>query len=95
MENPLEPEWDKQRDTFFVGETCMRGPLVLHIERLRVMKYWDEHHFFLEKTNEIYLQDLGISTGGYVDMFLWSLKVHVEMDQLAKRKVHKMHISEK
>jgi hypothetical protein len=49
MENPLEPEWDRQRNTFFVGETCMRGPLVLHTERLRVMKYWDEHHFFLGK----------------------------------------------
>lgn len=49
MEQPLEPEWDAQRDTFFVGETCMRGPLVLHLERLKIMKYWDEHHFFLGK----------------------------------------------
>ena len=49
MENPLEPQWEAKRNTFFIGETCMRGPLLLHMEKLKVMKYWDEHHFFLGK----------------------------------------------
>ena len=37
------------KEIHFCWGNLYEGPLVLHLERLKIMKYWDEHHFFLGK----------------------------------------------
>jgi len=49
VENAL-PEYI-DRNAFYIGETCNRGPLMLDNEKLRTLGYLDEKNYFLDNSD--------------------------------------------
>lgn len=49
VENSLSPDLD--RNKLYMFGTCNRGPLLLDNEKLKIMKYLDEQHFFLHDSD--------------------------------------------
>jgi len=49
VESPLKENIDK--NIFYVSETCNRGPLMLNTEKLKELKYLDEHNYFLDNSD--------------------------------------------
>jgi GT2 family glycosyltransferase len=49
IEKPLDS--NIQKNGYFVGETCNRGPLLLDAVKVRELGYLDERHFFLDDSD--------------------------------------------
>jgi glycosyltransferase involved in cell wall biosynthesis len=63
------------RNTLYSAETCNRGPLLLHKERLAAMGYFDEVHYFLDNSDHDLFTRARIQRGwlcGYVPIYFRS-----------------------
>ena len=49
VEKPLDVKID--RNTFYISETCNRGPLMLDHKKVRELGYLDEKHYFLDNSD--------------------------------------------
>lgn len=49
IERPLSPTIDQT--CFYIGETCNRGPLMLHAAKLRTLGFLDEKNYFLDNSD--------------------------------------------